>query len=285
MNILTILAATVQRLLAGIAVVAVAATSVSASADNAWGNYHWARTANPFVLQVIDSVSANWNQELAETVGQWSQATPLDMMVTGYDDNLRVRKRCPMVQGKIRVCNAAYGYNGWLGLATINIDSQLHITRGTAKVNDSYSSYWQDPAEKNHVMCQEVGHLLGLNHTSEDGSSQATCMDYSSDPSSQWPNTHDYAQLASMYSHLDSYNSYSSAASPIARSAAANAGGGSEPPCNGRLSACREPGDESPWGVRVHRDRSSETWVAPGANGSLWIRHVWLAPEQQDKHN
>jgi hypothetical protein len=45
-------------------------------------------------------------------------------------------------------------------------------------------------------MCQEVGHLFGLGHTSEGGSSQGTCMDYSNSPDSQWPNAQDYDMLA-----------------------------------------------------------------------------------------
>ncbi|MFX6540611.1 hypothetical protein ABTG54_21480, partial [Acinetobacter baumannii] len=62
----------------------------------------------------------------------------LDLVVTASDDSRRTRKQCRAVSGMIRVCNAEYGFNGWLGLASINLDSRGHITQGTAKVNDSY---------------------------------------------------------------------------------------------------------------------------------------------------
>ena len=60
----------------------------------------------------------------------------------------RDRKRCTSVTGAIRVCNAAYGNNGWLGLASINLDSKGHIVKGTAKMNDSYASYYNGDADE-----------------------------------------------------------------------------------------------------------------------------------------
>lgn len=173
-----------------------------------------------------------------------------------------------MVAGKMRVCNAAYGRNGWLGLASIGLDANGHIDRGTAKMNDSYTSYWT-PEEKNHVMCQEIGHVLGLTHTSEDGSSQQTCMDYSRDPLSQWPNAHDYEELVTIYTHTDSYNSYQEGtASSGACASPGNA-------CNKAIT------DVPPMGVRVVRGPHHEVWVAAREDGGLWIHHIRLAPQDR----
>ena len=117
-----------------------------------------------------------------------------------------------MVAGTTQVCNGSYGKNGWLGLASINIAGS-HITRGSAKLNDTYftTATYNNPNEKLHVMCQEIAHTFGLGHTSENGSSQNTCMDYFSNTGanatstlSTNPNLHDFEQLNLIYAHLDS---------------------------------------------------------------------------------
>lgn len=49
----------------------------------------------------------------------------------------------------------------------------------------------------------------GLGHTSEDGRSDGTCMDYSSDiTNSRAPNDGDYDVLDEVYKHVDGWNSY-----------------------------------------------------------------------------
>ncbi|GAB6195351.1 zinc metalloprotease [Lysobacter xanthus] len=230
-----------------------------ATANHSWNNYHWARNTASFTLQVIDSNTSDWDDELNLAASQWSQAQPLDLRVVPGDDTSRTRKRCPAVTGKVRSCNAAYGNNGWLGLASINLDSNGHISQGTSKMNDSYSSSFASQDERRHVMCQELGHTFGLGHTSEDGSTQNTCMDYSQSPTSTAPNSHDYAQLASIYQHLDSYNSYSTTAAALSPSQQSMAG-------------------QNPMGVRVRKGFFDEVWAAPDGKGGTWIHHVTLAP-------
>lgn len=248
------------------------AFSTAAFADHSWNNYHIARTANPFMIQYVDSVSSVWDGQLSEAIQKWGQSTVLEFDRVGADDSDRTRKRCPMIAGQMRVCNAAYGQNGWLGLASIGLDSQGHIDQGTAKMNDSYDWYWTQE-EMNHVMCQEIGHVFGLGHTSEDGSSQNTCMDYSTDPNSQWPNAHDYNMIEEIYSHVDSYNSFASSGGG---DGGGDGGGCNSPPgkgCN-KMDAPRNV----PMGLLVHKSGHHEVYVAAREDGGYWVHHVLVAP-------
>jgi hypothetical protein len=175
----------------------------AAYASHSWGCYHWARTANPFTLKLGDNVTSNWDSSLATTSSDWSKSTVLDTTIVPGQS----KGRCRPTGGRDEICNGTYGNNGWLGLAQIWV-SGCHITQGSVKVNDTYfnTSSYNTPAWHNLVMCQEVGHTFGLDHQDEnfDNANLGTCMDYTSDPSSnQHPNTHDYEQLQNIYSHLD----------------------------------------------------------------------------------
>jgi len=188
------------------AMLALAAVPTPASADHAWGSYHWARTANPLTLQLGNSTSGAWATSptgpsyLALTSTEWSASSVLDTTVVAGTG----KRRCGAVAGRVEVCNASYGFNGWLGVATISL-SGSHITAATVKLNDSYFSYapYSGANWRESVMCQEVGHTFGLSHPSEDPAVDTdSCMDYYQVPNLD-PNAHDYEQLGSIYAHLD----------------------------------------------------------------------------------
>lgn len=176
-------------------------------ATHSWGSYHWARTANPFTLKLGDNVTTAWDTYLAEASSDWSQSSVLDTTIVPGGTTAR---RCRPTSGRAEVCNYRYGFNGWLGVASIWVNGS-HITQGTVKVNDSYFniSTYNTPAWRRLVMCQEVGHEFGLDHQDENFSNPnlGTCMDYANDPdgppSNEHPNAHDYEQLRAIYSHLD----------------------------------------------------------------------------------
>lgn len=254
-------------LFVGFVLAVVSATTVVA--NHSWNNYHWARTSNPFTLKLGDNLtSADWKGHLATTSQDWnSGSSPLDTAIV----NGTARKRCSMVAGTTQVCNSTYGNNGWLGLASINIANGEHITQGSAKLNDTYfnTATYNNPNERLHVMCQEVAHTFGLGHTSEDGSSQNTCMDYFSNTGanagsslSTKPNAHDFAQLSTTYAHLDSTTTLASSASTAG-------------------SASEVSDDPNSWGQLMSQSKNgrSSTYERWERNGSKTATHVFWTIE------
>ena len=251
-----------KKILIGTAVVLSFGLFVSvASAFHAWGNYHWGRTANPFTLELGDNVSSAWDSYLATTAGNWSVSSVLDTIVKPGKTKPRT---CKATNGRVEVCSEKYGFNGWLGIAQIWVNGD-HIVQGVTKVNDSYfnTKTYNTSAWRNLVMCQEVGHTLGLNHQDEafGNANLGTCMDYTNDPlTNQFPNQHDYDELEAMYAHLDSANTV------LASSDDAGTGGGNgkgKPTGVGQDIDLNNP---SAWGQAVRQD-------AQGKN-SLYARDL-----------
>lgn len=199
-------------------------------ATHSWGSYHWARMANPFILQFGNNVSSAWTTYLFTTASDWSVSDALDTKIVSGKGGTR----CKATNGRVEVCSKKYGYNGWLGIAQIWVSGN-HITQGTVKFNDTYfqTAKYNTPFWRQFVVCQEVGHTLGLDHQDEDFANVnlGTCMDYTSDPdgsingqlSNLHPNQHDYDQLALIYAHLDKFNTFYQSTS-ISKSKPVNVG-------------------------------------------------------------
>lgn len=213
---------TQRRILEGLAtLVILSLLAGTANASHAWGTFHWARTTNPFQLHVGDNVSGVWDGHLDVAISDWNSpkkfgwngAAPLILL---EDPNGTKTQNCKPTRGKIEVCNAAYGTKGWIGIAQIWVKGD-HITQATAKMNDTYFtleyySGFDNPAaalaaDRQLVMCQEIGHGFGLDHNDEnfDNPNTGTCMDYGNSPfGDEHPNAHDFEQIAFIYQHLDS---------------------------------------------------------------------------------
>jgi hypothetical protein len=197
------------RRLLGIAVLAVAVSALPSLVlgSHSWGGYHWARTTDTFTLKLGDNVSGLWGPMLDTASSDWSESTVLDTTVVPGSANPR---NCRATTGMVQVCSARYGNTGWLGVAGIYITGGTHITKAYVKNNDSYfgsSTYqYNNTAEMQHVICQEIGHTFGLDHQSTDGTSLNTCMDYYHNTSSLGdvlkstsPNQGDYDELLCIY--------------------------------------------------------------------------------------
>jgi len=233
---------------------ALVAFSSDAQANHSWGNYHWARTNNNlFNLPLGDNVTLAWDSYLGTTATDWSTSSVLDTTIVAGKTS---RSNCRPTSGRVEVCNYRYGSNGWLGVAQIWVNGS-HIVQGTTKVNDTYfkTAKYNTPAWRNLVMCQEVGHTFGLDHQDEvfNNTNLGTCMDYTNDPSglagtngtlsNEHPNAHDYDQLATIYTHLDTKTTVGSTSAASTMPPAAN---------QGNLNSRAE------WGRKIHESPNGQ---------------------------
>jgi hypothetical protein len=244
-------------------------------AEHSWNTYHWARQASSFDLTLINSTTGDWDIYVGVAVSDWSQSEVVNLIedTTGSTSS-RVRRRCKGGTGKVRICNLAYGQNGWLGIAGISIDANDHITTGYTKLNDTYFSwnYYNTDAWKQSVTCQELGHDLGLGHQDEDFNNQSllSCMDYQ-DPPYEYPNTHDYDELESIYGHADSYDSYDTGGS------GGDGGGCNAPPGKGCNKARPTNNRDIGWGASLGRRAQQETFMRTDPDGTRHITFVTWA--------
>jgi hypothetical protein len=273
---------TMQRLLAVLFLGMIFSVfSTFTHATHSWGGYHWARTTPQFTLKLGDNLTtADWKSHLAQSSSDWNSGNSavLTAIITGTGGS-----RCNMVAGTTQVCNRKYGSNGWLGLASINITGGTHITQGSAKMNDTYfnTSTYNNPNEREHVMCQEVAHTFGLDHQSTNGSSQNSCMDYFSNTGanatstlSTKPNAHDFDELNIIYAHLDSTTTVAA----IATLGLAGASNGAGKPGSGDEEQTE---DQNSWGHLTSQsaDGRSSHYERYDWDGSKTITHVFWTVE------
>ena len=177
-----------------------------------WGDSTWENPNCNLVLQVGDCHTDNGGEDfstmLVDVVDKWNNV-PENQGLTGTTFNpsgisLQYAQcdgdtTCDNtgILGKISSCNSNYGNTGWAGLASVWTYSNNHVAKAMSQVNEYYS---MTNAQTQHVLCQEIGHGWPMGHTSEDGSDQNTCMDYSVWTSAnRYPNEHDVELLDSLY--------------------------------------------------------------------------------------
>ena len=260
---------TYTRVLAA-GLMAAAGLTATLTATHAWGNYHWARTSNPFTLKAGDNVSSTWDSYLTTAASDWNASDVLNVVVVAGTKNPRT---CKPTAGRIEVCNATYGNNGWLGIAQIWANGD-HITQAVTKVNDTYfnTSTYNKPEWRQLVMCQEVGHDFGLDHQDEEfgNANLGTCMDYTNSPGTNMhPNAHDYEELDLIYAHTDSSTTVGATVLPKAM-----------PPAMGQIDF-DTPGQ---WGrlVSSNANGRSQVFELDFGRGNKVITHVFWADPAAD---
>ncbi|HKP33149.1 MAG TPA: hypothetical protein VJT70_00015 [Sphingomicrobium sp.] len=261
----------------GLAACAAILAVTPASATHSWGGYHWATGGKGLDVTVNLAITPEWTTAINGAVTDWEKSRVLGLTVRRVTLSDNDRKICRPIPGQVLVCNAAYGQRGWVGLASIWL-SNNHISQAITQLNDTYYAFpfYNTPAWRSAVACQEIGHDWGLDHQDEnfDNVNLGSCMDYSRapqggvyngfdyGPSNERPNAHDYDQLITTYGHNDGF---ATAAPLVARGADANS----------------EPAGVSPaeWGTAIRRDAMGRpnVFIKDLGRGQKKITHVLWA--------
>jgi hypothetical protein len=262
-----------------------------ADANHSWNGYHWAGNGTNLSLRVNTAIASKWDSSVSTAISDWDQSTELSLssQTASVDP-----KRCKPIAGQALVCDAAYGRRGWLGIATIWLESGTkHITQATTKLNDSYhdSAPYNQPAWRSLVACQEIGHDWGLDHQDEtfNNANLGTCMDYTNapaggvldgfnyGPSNEHPNTHDYDELKIIYNHDDGYTTTIQATNFGIRQVGRAVP--QAPPSEGIGDSPAE------WGRAIHSDRQGrpDVFLKDFSGGQRALTHVFWAPGERPR--
>jgi hypothetical protein len=163
----------------------------------------------PLIVELGNNLTGAWakGKYLNKASDDWSKSSVLDTKIVKGGTN---PKYCLPTPGRVEVCNANYGPTPWVGIAnTYTVNG--YIYQATVKMNDYLLTgrLANDVPIHTSILCQELGHTLGLvQHQDEittnanllDANGVASCMDYSNDVvPNQQPNQTDYDNLVTLY--------------------------------------------------------------------------------------
>jgi hypothetical protein len=160
--------------------------SAPALADHSWNDYHWSGDIRTPTV----TGSTSLNLDIEHVVSEWRLEPRIQPSYS------------PSGNGDIKVV-AKRGNPNWIGMAQIKIDSDGHILEGKVTLNSFYANYENDSYSNadiwTHVLCQEIGHILGLDHTGG-----VTCMNSGAELGQHVePGVHDFEQLGKIYEHTN----------------------------------------------------------------------------------
>ncbi len=168
-----------------------------ASADHAWSVYHW--PSDNLSPTVVDRTTSPL-YDVPAGVLEWAN------LGTSIQPQMATTNK----KGDIKVKESVISSTSYLGLAGVYLDDDGHITRAEIVLNTRLmvELFGPDPRDiADHVLCQEIGHVLGLDHNRVNDSSpdDDTCMNDSRATLGLYmaPNAHDTAQLNVIYDHSD----------------------------------------------------------------------------------
>ena len=185
------------------------AAPANAVTTGSWNGYRWARTGT-LAIKTVNRTSSAWTSFFPNALAGWSQASQLNLI----GSRGTVQSTCAATLATIQVCSGRYGTNGWLGYANVWTSGGF-IVMATVRLNETYfqQSAYNTSAWRKSVLCQELGHTIGLahNNTMRGDDNTGSCMDYTNDPdggtaygpSNLAPGSMDFAGLNIIYRSLD----------------------------------------------------------------------------------
>jgi len=122
-----------------------------------WDEQYIERDSGGLQLTLVNSLSADWQEEFEVAVADWSEsdALTLDVVVEPVDDAWDNEKKCKRQDDVMVVCNGNFGDTGWVGINENEVRGG-RIISSVAKMNE----YYLNKADFDHrrfTMCHEIG--------------------------------------------------------------------------------------------------------------------------------
>ncbi|MDQ3646450.1 MAG: hypothetical protein M3345_05875 [Actinomycetota bacterium] len=160
---------------------------------------HWSKPSGDERKIIIRDSVANdnsYNTKLGNVIPDWGASSKFKFVRQSAETDSTTRLNCPMPTnyGRVRVCNHSDYTFSYAGLANVRYNDQGHIQRGRVRVKNGVSE-----SAKRPLLCQEVGHTLGLGHRP---GTTGSCMHQNASVAASSPDRHDYDQLVNQtHSH------------------------------------------------------------------------------------
>ena len=188
--------------LVGTAVVAVG-TGV-AFANNAWENFHWPTNSRDLTVGVGPTSIGGSTATLAPFYDLGTEVFDWNRAADGTDLFLTFNET-----GTNDIEVGEFTDPCCYGIARIFIDGD-HILQGEVAINtlaieEDFGTGTLRTEVGEHVLCQEIGHTIGLDHQHGRGPKAQSCMNAGFGTIGDYPdwNSHDAKMLADIYAHDD----------------------------------------------------------------------------------
>jgi hypothetical protein len=161
------------------------------------------RRTSPLELTVINSLTdANHSIILEETVQNWAPSGLSFKVISDPPITPLISvAQCIPTLGRIRICNGDFGDTPTRFFSNVYVDEQQKILAATILQNDGFGLEGLGVTTESltYNYCHELGHTLGLFHTSRGCMAESIQLDTLADGLFVLPDESDLVNLASMY--------------------------------------------------------------------------------------